>query len=202
MSQIKLRVSGVERLIIQKDFTIELSKLSVTDVEELLGKYCEDYVAYQALQTKIVSDLSDRRTQANSETSAFQSVCDRTSNAGQPRSPHGYGLYDKKLGLLRRRDGILKDVARLRGEIMKVEDDIYDWICKQFRILLQVKNNDPEGAMDLHQGQRAHSQQWLPWTTERDSKKAEVKFLQETLPDVVSKIASATDEIQKSREGR
>ena len=126
MTYMKLRLLGIQQRILQGNLAEWLEQSSMYTVNDQLDKYHKDRIDYQRLQMNIISQVQRMLRLANDETTVCKEVCDAPRNTGQA-TPNDYLLYETKLGLLRRREEILRDIDNLRGEIMTVEEALFEW---------------------------------------------------------------------------
>ena len=182
-----------------KDFATEMRECTLDELDWLMSCIREEIHEYEALQEETCKDLLQHRALAKFEISAFTSVCNALKSEKQPL-PDGYNLLEKKIGLLEARAGKLLEANILRAEIRKIEDQITEWINKQRSLSLDFAEIELDERYDpsLPLNQILHTKKAGPLITASDTKKAELMVLQEVLAELVSEIASVTDEIEKA----
>ena len=202
MTYMKLRFPDIYRLMNgdPRDFRTEMRESTSADVDWLMSCIRVDIHEYEALQEEIFKDLLQHGDLAKSEIRAFTSVCNALKFKEQPL-PDGYHLLGKKIGLLEARAEKLVKANVMRAEIRKIEDKLTEWIYKQHSLSLDFDQRELDERYDpaLPRNQILHTKKAGPLITASDTKKAEVMVLQESLAELVSEIASVTDEIEKAR---
>ena len=200
MTCMKLRLLGIQQRILQSNFAEWLDQSSMHTITDQLDKYHKDRIDYQRLQMSIISQVQRMLRLANDETTVCKEVCDASRNTGQA-TPNDYLLFETKLGLLRRREEILRDIDNLRGEIMTVEEALFEWSIRQFEFAIQqYLNLARTGQVNpiVRNQQLLEAEQWETMTPERDQKKAQVMFLQQELADLEPTIDSVSEEIEEA----
>jgi hypothetical protein len=200
MTYMKLRLLGIQQRILQGNLAEWLEQSSMYTINDQLDKYHKDRIDYQRLQMNIISQVQRMLRLANDETTVCKEVCDAPRNTGQA-TPNDYLLFETKLGLLRRREEILRDIDNLRGEIMTVEEALFEWSIRQFEFAIeQYLNLARTGQVNpnVRNQQLLEAQQREPMTPGRDQKKAQVMFLQQELADLEPTIESVSEKIEET----